>query len=299
MKERDRPRLRRRVDELGLRSAFAQRSLPFLVAAMAFLGALAIAGLLGAEALARHWEGGGLATLTLEVPGPDLRVNGERRDERLVGFLRASPDVASFRTLAGADLERLLAPWIGNAAGRLDLPLPLVVEVRLRDENAAEGLIARLHALDPAVTVSENARFLRPLVLLARSLEACAALALGVIGGLAVLVVVVATRAVLAARRDSLEIIHGLGASDAYIARRVANRVGLRALTGGIGGLGAAVPVLLALYHLAAPFRGLAAGGEGGPAPAWLALLLLPPIAGLIGWLSAYLTVRQWLHRLP
>jgi len=298
MSEKERPRPRRRVDELGLRSAFAERSLPFLVTAMAFLGALAVAGMMGAQALARHWEGGGLATLTLEVPSPDLRAGEATRRERVEAVLRASPAVASFRSLEGKDLERLLAPWLGSGR-QLDLPLPLVIEVKLAPQADAAPLIAALTALDPTLSVTENARFLRPLVVLARSLEACAALALTVMGGLAMLVVAVATRAVLAARRDSLEIIHGLGASDGYIARRVANRVGLRALSGGFGGVLAAGPVLFALYDLASPFRGLTAGGGGGPAPDWFALLLLPPVAGGIGWTSAFLTVRQWLRRLP
>lgn len=300
MRGEGRLRPRRRIDELGLRSAFAERTLPFLVAAMTFLGALAVAGMMGAEALARHWEGGGLAALTLEVPGPDLRMGEGTRRQRVEAFLRASPEVASFRTLEGEDLTRLLAPWLGGER-RLDLPLPAVIEVRLRPGAAVTRLIGGLAALDPALSVTENARFLRPLVTLARSLEACAALALTVIGGLAMLVVAVATRGVLAARRDSLEIIHGLGASDGYIARRVANRVGLRALAGGLGGLLAAGPVLWALYRLAAPFRGLAGEGGGGglPGTGWLALLCLPPIAGMIGWISAFLTVRQWLRRLP
>ncbi|MBV8705414.1 MAG: hypothetical protein JO118_17070, partial [Acetobacteraceae bacterium] len=45
-------------DELGLRRALADRMLPFLVASMAFLAALGLAGWVGAAALARHWQAG-------------------------------------------------------------------------------------------------------------------------------------------------------------------------------------------------------------------------------------------------
>ena len=31
----------------------------------------------------------------------------------------------------------------------------------------------------------------------------------------------------------------------------------------------------------------------------WLDLALLPPVAGLIGWATAQLSVRRWLKRLP
>ena len=43
-------------DDLGLRRALGDRMLPLLVAAMAFLAALAVAGSAGAAALVRHWQ---------------------------------------------------------------------------------------------------------------------------------------------------------------------------------------------------------------------------------------------------
>ena len=57
-------------DELGLRRALADRMVPFLVAAMAFLAALAIAGWMGAAVLTRHWESGAGAILTVQLPNP-------------------------------------------------------------------------------------------------------------------------------------------------------------------------------------------------------------------------------------
>jgi len=55
-----RPRGRRLLrpagfDELGLRRAISDRMLPFLVAAMGFLAALALSGWVGAAALANSW----------------------------------------------------------------------------------------------------------------------------------------------------------------------------------------------------------------------------------------------------
>ena len=57
-------------DELGLRRAIADRILPFLVAAMALLAALALAGWVGAASLARHWQQGAASALTVQVPQP-------------------------------------------------------------------------------------------------------------------------------------------------------------------------------------------------------------------------------------
>jgi cell division transport system permease protein len=122
----------------------------------------------------------------------------------------------------------------------------------------------------------------------------------------AVTVVAVATRAGLAARREAIEIVHGLGATDGYIAARFAVRAIKLAAVGGATGALLALPILLALANLAAPL----AGGEPRPnlpsalltalpAGLWLAVLGLPLIAAAIGCLTAQMTVRRWLRRLP
>jgi cell division transport system permease protein len=129
--------------------------------------------------------------------------------------------------------------------------------------------------------------------------------ALLLVVAVAIAVVAVATRAGLSARRDAIEIIHGLGATDSYIAGRFARRAMRLTATGGAVGAIAALPVLLWLAYLAAPF---AQGGAPTTAPTpllalplslWIALPVLPFAAALIGYLTAEGTVRRWLRRLP
>src|SRR5258705_327922 len=69
----------------------------------------------------------------------------------------------------------------------------------------------------------------RRLSVLARSLQACAGLALLLVAAVAAAVIAVATRAGLTARREAIEIVHGLGATDGYIAARFAGRATLLA----------------------------------------------------------------------
>ena len=128
---------------------------------------------------------------------------------------------------------------------------------------------------------------------------------MGVVGLVAVAVVMVATRAGLSARREAIEIVHGLGATDGFIAGRFARRATWLAASGALGGAGLALPVLLGLVGLAAPFAGGAApDGVGAlaaamPPPLWLGLPALPLLAAAIGWITAQATVRRWLRRLP
>ncbi len=296
-------------DELGLRRAISDRMLPFLVAAMAFLAALALAGWVGAASLARHWQQGAGSALTVQVPRPRepaAQGAGSRLD-RVVALLVGTPGIVEARPLSDEELAELLRPWLGSGAERLALPLPAVIAVRLSDVGLELDPLARqVDAAAPGTLVESHGVWIRRLAVLARSLQACAGVALLLVAAVAAAVIAVATRAGLAARREAIEIVHGLGATDGYIAARFAGRATLLAAAGGAVGAVAALPVLLTLASLAAPFVGSAPEVVSPtdvlatlPAMLWLTLPGLPAAAAAIGFATAQGTVRRWLRRLP
>ena len=293
-------------DDLGVRRALSDRLLPSLVAAMTFLAALAVAGAIGATALAQHWQSGAGGMMTVQVPQPmDPIVNGTRLD-RVRAALAATPGIATARTLSDDELRTLLRPWLGTTSSDIAIPLPAVIDVKLTGAGPNHAtLVAALEAAAPGTLVEEHDRWVKRLATLARSLQACAALALAVVAFVAVAVIAVATRAGLTSRRDAIETVHGLGATDQFIARSFAQRATVLAGIGaGIGAL-AALPVLAGLTGLAAPFAnadapdGIAGALAAVPVALWLSVICLPPLAAAIGWLTAHRTVRRWLRRLP
>ncbi|WP_254073303.1 ABC transporter permease [Acidisphaera sp. S103] len=298
-------------DELGLRRALSDRMLPVLVGAMTFLAALAMAGWFGTAALARHWQQGAGASLTVQVPQATdpAASGGQTRLAAVLALLTGTPGVASAHALSDQELADLLKPWLGQGADRLAIPIPAVIAVRLT--GTASDLAPLAHRLDdaaPGTLVEDHDRWIGRLAVLVRSLQACAGLALLLVAGVAASVIAVATRAGLSTRREAIEIVHGLGATDAYIAGRFAARATLLAAAGAAGGALVALPVLLALARLAAPFVGQPAGTAGDtlqdalgalPVALWLALPCLPVSAGAIGFATAHSAVRRWLRRLP
>lgn len=300
-----------RFDDLGLKRALSDRLLPLLVAAMAFLAALAWGGVVAAAALSQHWQAGAGTLLTVQVPQPFEATAGAPGDvaraapgsrlDRVVSVLRGTPGIAMARVLEEAELAALLSPWLGTGAGRIALPLPAVVEARLADPALdVAALAARVAGAAPGTLLESQDVWVRRLAVLARSLQACAGVALAVVAFVAVAVVAVATRAGLSTRRDAIEIVHGLGATDGYIAGRFARRATLLATAGAAGGTVAALPALLGLASLAAPFAGRAEANLGAlPGSLWLVFPALPMLAAAIGWVTAQGTVRRWLRRLP
>jgi len=294
-------------DELGLRRALAARILPFMVAAMAFLAALTLAGWVGAASLARHWQEGAGSALTVQVPQPKSAANqGGNRVTRVLELLASTAGVGDARQLSDQEIGALLRPWLGDNGERMALPLPAVIAVRLADANTDLGALGRrLDALAPGTLVEAHDVWIRRLSALARSLQACAGIALLTVAAVASAVIAVATRAGLAARREAIEIVHGLGATDGYIAAQFAGRATLLAAVGGLAGALAAMPLLLGLASVAAPFGELQPRDSSPPMLAtlppvlWLALPALPAAAAAIGFLTAQATVRRWLRKLP
>ena len=294
-------------DDLGVKRALSDRLLPSLVAAMTFLAALALAGSLGATALSQHWQQGAGGLMTVQVPQPGERAaDGGTRLERIETILGKTAGVGGTHVLSDDELRTLLRPWLGMGSGEIAIPLPAVIDVRLTGAGPDGAALANaLESAAPGTLVDEHDRWVNRLTALARSLQACAGLALGVVCFVAVAVIAVATRAGLSSRRDAIETVHGLGATDRFIARSFAQRATVLAGFGATLGALAALPVLAGLTGLAAPLgNGIAADGVVGmltamPLKLWLLVACLPPLAASIGWITANRTVRRWLRRLP
>jgi cell division transport system permease protein len=225
---------------------------------------------------------------------------------QVLAALDDAPDVVSAHALSDQELTSLLKPWLGQGVDRIAIPIPAVIAVRLRGSvRDLDALEQRLTGAAPGTLVEDQGLWIRRLSVLARSLQACAGLAVLLVAAIAAAVIAVATRAGLSARREAIEIVHGLGATDGYIAGRFAGRATLLAAAGGVIGLTGALPVLLALARLAAPFTASQAGDTplallpALPAGLWIALPGLPAGAAAIGFGTAQIAVRRWLRRLP
>lgn len=321
----ERPVTRLRADRLGLGRALGSRLLPALVAAMTFLAALALAGMVGASQLAGRWQDGAGTLVTVQVPQPGEAAAGGAggRLDQVEALLDGDARIAAHHRLDDTELQHLLEPWLGDGTKLDTLPLPAVVQVRLRADDAAAGLPPGLSAAianaAPGTLVEANGVWGVRLARLAASLQACAALALLLVGLVAAGVIAVAARASLGAKRQTVEIVHGLGAAPGDIAGRFARRASVLCAIGGVAGSLAALPVLVALARLAAPFSALpkeagdalvaawqarlpaavvTALRDSLPSALWRAIPALPLGATAIGWAATQATVRAWLRRL-
>lgn len=277
-----------RGDPIGLRGALADRLLVALIAAMALFATCALAGHEAVSQLAKRWQQGANAAVTVQIPNPT-----PARMDAALEALRALPAVGEAQAVDTARMAELLRPWLGDVAG---LPLPGVIELRLADLAADPVLIGdRVAEAVPGAVTEAHGVFVARLAAVARALSAAALAALLLVAVVGASVVVLAVRAGIAARRDSVMVLHMLGAADRDIAGRFARRTAWLALLGATLGVALAAGLVWALLQLAGPILP-DIGSQDLP---WLALAAIPLSAALIAWAATMASILLWLRRLP
>jgi cell division transport system permease protein len=292
--------------DIPLRREGTVRLLPWLVAPMVYLAALALAGMLALHGAMQAWENGLSGTMTVELPpAPDPPASDTALPKALA-LLRAAPGVVSATPLGRATEKRLLAPWLGTAVSLSDLALPRLIDLRVASGAPLDlgDLRARLAAAVPGATLDDHQLWLDRLYGLGLSVEATGLAILVMVSGAAILTVIFTTRAGLAVHHDVIELLHLMGARDLYIARQFEHEAMRMGLSGGLGGIALAVLTLWGLGHAAAATAIF--GEEVRLLPdlslvlwQWSALALLPLLAGLAAMLTARLTVMRALARMP
>ncbi|MCA3381416.1 MAG: cell division protein FtsX [Roseomonas sp.] len=277
-----------RGDPIGLRGALADRLLVALIAAMALFATCALAGHEAVSQLAKRWQQGANAAVTVQIPNPT-----PARMEAALGALRALPAVREAQAVDPGRMAELLRPWLGDVAG---LPLPGVIELRLADLAADPVLIGdRVAEAVPGAVTEAHGVFVARLAAVARALSAAALMVVLLVAVVGASVVVLAVRAGIAARRDSVMVLHMLGAADRDIAGRFARRTAWLALLGAILGVGLAAGVVWALLQLAGPMLPEIATQD----LPLLGLAAIPLSAALIAWAATIASILLWLRRLP
>jgi len=293
----------RRHTDLPLAGDATSRFLPWLVALMVFLAAMALAGAFTVGALMARWDHDVSGTLTVQV----LPAGGERAeaatDERVaqaVALLRAVPGVEAVTALDKARTLALLEPWLGGTDVVRDMPLPRLIDVSI-DRRAGIDLVQlgeRLSREVPGTSLDDHRAWLSRLISLSHTIQALAFTVVGLIGLVTAATVVYATRTGMAVHHEIIEVLHLIGAQDDYIARQFARRAFALGFGGGVMGLGVALPVLSGLGWAAQRLEGGFLPTVALPLLGYVAIGLLPLLAAALAMLTARLTVHGVLARM-
>jgi cell division transport system permease protein len=265
---------------------------------MMFLTVLAAATGLGLRNAASSLGGRLADRITVQIVEPN-KTERDRQAAAAVAQLGKIEGVTSQRRIDEETMEKLVAPWLGSASAREDLPIPALIDVDL-----ALGAQAKIPAIDaalrkvaPAARIDDHGDFLKPLNALLSSLVWLAAVVVFLTGAATSFAVVLAARYALDSHRSAIDVMHLLGATDSQIAKLFQRRIALDALFGGLVGFGAAILVILLLGTRVAALGSDLLGSVSLPTHAWTILFLLPLAGTLLAMGVARLTVLRTLGR--
>ena len=272
------------------------RFLPWLIAFMVFLAALAQSGLMGLDDRARRWDSGMAATLTIQIPA-DVDANeatNARRLQSAMNMLAETPGVVRTSVISHDKVLQLLSPWLGLVEAA-DVPLPRLIDVETDPALKLDVRVLqkKLSQTIPGIQVDDHGVWLARLIDMVRTLEALAAAVLGLILFAVAATVMFATRTGLTVHAEAIEVLHLTGAHDRYIAKQFAGRSMSLGLKGGLYGLGLAVPTLLALRYMAGRMEAGMLPEMSMPLLGWASLALLPVLSAFVAGLTARFTVMR------
>lgn len=267
--------------------------IPWVIAILIALVVIAAAGGLVLRNLVSSAQGDLSAAVTVQViePNPDIRAE---RGADAVKVLTRLDGVQAVRLVPEAELAALLEPWLGELATSGDVPIPALIDVELTD-RAGPAEIARIEAAlvgkVPGVRVDAQSDGLRPVY---SALAAMQWLTLGLIALVALATaaaVWLAARNAFAGARDTVEIIHLLGATDRQISAVFLRSVLREAAFGAVVGTALGVAAVWVLgQQFAALDSGMASGG-GLASVDWLVIAAVPLAGILIALLTARITI--------
>lgn len=269
--------------------------MPWVIGIMMFLSGLAAVAALSLGGLASKLEGSDQLTIQIVEA-----VEGEREAQAkaLRTNLGRSEAVRNVRRVEQEELRRLLQPWLGEAALEGEIPIPAMIELELAP-GADESLVRRqILQAAPSARLDRNDSWLGPLAKLIASLRWLAAALVLLMGAATAAIVVLAVRGALNTHRETIEVMHLMGATDTQVARMFQRRMAIDALAGGIAGICAALLVLWLLGERLTALGSDLLGGTSIPPEGWIVLALLPIIAALLAIAVARATILRALVRL-
>ncbi len=291
-----------RTTDVPLARDASERFLPWLIAFMVYLATLALVAALVLHKAVESWDSGFAGEITVELPPPvESSESQEDRVDRAVELLRATPGIASAAPLRPEEVRELLEPWLGSGAADENLPLPVLVAVSLdvADPPDLAALGERLAEAVPGAAIDDHRQWLVKVLDLARFVELVAAGVVLLVTAAAALAVVFATRTGLSVHRQAIELLHLIGARDAYIARQFqghALRLGLR---GGVIGTALAAATIVPIGYMARQVDSALLPSISVAPVEWAAFAALPLIAALVVMVTARATVLASLARMP
>lgn len=306
-KERGLPANLRRDQPLVPVDNVAGRALMAVIAILTFLASLSAGAAVLAARASDQWRGAISNEMTIQVR-PDSHRKIDDDVARAVMLASGLKEVESVRAVPKAESDKLLEPWLGTGLDLVELPVPRLIVLKLKAEAGPEltSFGATLRREVPTATLDDHRLWVRRLSAMAGTIIASGFAIVLLVLTAAALAVAFATRGAMAGSRDSVEVLHFVGANDDFIAREFQSRFIRLGLRGGLFGGLAAIATIGVLGFLASRWSATPEAEQlqalfGAFEIGWTgygAVMLVALVVAVIAGLVSRFTVRRHLRML-
>jgi cell division transport system permease protein len=254
------------------KDSIAGRSLAVVVAIMTFLASLTTGAAMLVVGAASDWQSEVSREVTIQVrPAPSRNIDTDVRAAS--DLARATPGIAEIHAFTKEESARLVEPWLGAGLSMDDLPIPRLIVVKIapgtRPDFAALGQLLTTRV--PTASLDDHRRWIERMRTMAETAVFACIAVMTLVWVVTVLSVTFATRGVMATNRPIVEVLHYVGATDAFISSQFQRHFLILGFKGGAIGGGIAILLFAVLEAAKAWIAGTPAGDE---------------VAGLFGSLS-------------
>ena len=276
---------------------------PWMCWLMVFIGTFICGGGMLIYNSLTGWQRGVSESLTVQINTYD----DEGRDrgdlvmhdvEKALSILRTTPGVTGASVLSDAQMNDLMAPWVGADVAITSLPIPKLIDVAVDSNNPPflEQLKADLSAHVPSASMDSHRIWLAELVKLSGHILKLVIFVLALLAITIAFTVAYTTRATLKIHESVIKLVHMMGAKDLFITNKYALLNAKYALTGGIIGTITAIPLLWIIILF---FRDTSDTifQTQFSATQWGILAGIPVAVAVLAFLTTFKTVLSYLRR--
>ena len=301
-----RPAFITRKQELPLKGDTTSMFLQVIISIAVFIFAITLSGVLAINSILENWNQSILGSLTVQIM-PVNDVNPEKAaaetlayQDKAIEYLQSVEGIIKVTPLSNEQLKKLLRPWLGDGVNIDTLPMPGIIDVKLANNADIDfnKLAQNLAAASPQASLDNHKLWLSKLIRFADGLKLIATTILLLVIGISTSAIFYTTQMSLGLHKYIIEILHIMGAKDAYIAQQYAKRMAFLGLTGGMFGLFFAIPTIFFIGSLATQIEGGIISEAALNIADWIMIIILPLFAMIISMITAYYTVKQTLQKM-
>lgn len=293
-------------DVISLKGDSSGLFLEIMISIAVFLFAITLAGVLAINSMLSNWSESILGALTVQImPVNDIDEAKAQKEtlaqqNKTIEFLKTVEGVEDVKPLEEKQLQKLLQPWLGDSVNMKSLPIPRLIDVRLKKGANINfiDLSEKISEISSLASLDSHKLWLSKLIGFADGLRNLALISLALVFTITSGAIIYATQTSLGLHRYVINILHIMGAKDTYIAKQFARRTGYLALIGGIFGITFAVPTILMIAKLSEKIEGGIISEASLSPLSWCTIASLPIFSTVIAMMTAYYTVKKTLERI-